>query len=362
MTSFLSTPIRKKQRTTNYCGSTITSATPSLIDLIPAIKQEDDGFTKFGLRQGKIVFPDKAMQQHPGSAAAAWQPPPKNTSTINSSSSGDLIIKLNKYGGAQEENSNESRRTIINNTLAVKFSAPPDAKRFSFNLVSPDHDGFSNILFHFNPRQYDKRGGGKIVLNDKIGEKWGKAINIPLSQFPVMFGRVCTILVQLDSAGFNVLVNDSGHRLHFNRRQKFKPDWDHLILQCPSTDDYGNCEKWEVEKIWWGHHAPVTTSNSSCKVAAAVPDIVDGVKQDDSLHPCKLFIRGLGKIKSDSDVERRRAYLERSFRRYGGAQGFVKTWVPKNRSYAFVETDTKEKADLALKEMANSFCLSRAIR
>lgn len=331
MTSFLSTPVsRKKQR--------IDRGPSSLIDLIPQ-EEGDHAFPKkFGLLQGCLAF------------GSTWRPP----QNAASSSTGALSLLLKKYGVYPSNNKN---RPIVNNTLVIKCSVPADAKRFSFNIAAPTHDNFCNILFHFNPRQYEH--GGKVVLNDKCNGVWGRAIDIPLSEFPVVFGRQCVFTVQMDAMGFNVFV-DGKRGAHFHHRQQLKSSWEFLVLQCPSTDDYGNREDWKVEQVWWGDGAPIVAHRAH-QSTISPSEVIPGVPQGDSLHPRKLFIRRLTKLSTDSDLEKRRAMLERAFSRYGGRLG-VTTWVPKNRSYAFVEAETQEKADLAILEMGSSFCISRARR
>jgi len=48
-----------------------------------------------------------------------------------------------------------------NNTVAIKFHAPDESSRFSVNIAQQDHGGYENILFHFNPRHFQR--GGQLV-------------------------------------------------------------------------------------------------------------------------------------------------------------------------------------------------------
>ena len=50
------------------------------------------------------------------------------------------------------------------NTIAIKFRAPKDSSRFSLNITTSDgaRDGYDDVLFHFNPRQFKK--GGQLIL------------------------------------------------------------------------------------------------------------------------------------------------------------------------------------------------------
>lgn len=73
-----------------------------------------------------------------------------------------------------------------NNTVAIKFMAPMDSRRFSVNITTLEHNtDFDSILFHFNPRQREK--GGQLVVNDKQVGNWGQAVSIPLSQVYVSY-------------------------------------------------------------------------------------------------------------------------------------------------------------------------------
>ena len=67
----------------------------------------------------------------------------------------------------------------------------------------------------------------------------------------------------------------------------------------------------------------------------------------------------MSKIQTDSEIDFRRAELERAFRKYGGSQGVVCT-VPKNATFAFVEMENETMAGLALQEMASKYKLNRA--
>ena len=125
-----------------------------------------------------------------------------------------------------------------NNTLGVKFSAPKDSKRFSINIAAPDHDNYYSVLFHFNPRQFEK--GGQVVINDKKSGIWGQAINIPLLTFPLMFGEASTtLIVQINSEGFDVFVNNR-HCARLEHRVPLSRKAGPFMLQLPSTDDSGS--------------------------------------------------------------------------------------------------------------------------
>jgi hypothetical protein len=89
---------------------------------------------------------------------------------------------------------------------------------------------------------------------------------------------------------------------------------------------------------------------------------IAGVNQFNSMHPRKLFLSGLSKIYTESDVDHRRAELERAFSKYGGERGVVQVIVPTNSTYAFVEMETEHLSEMALQEMAGQYRLNRARR
>ena len=93
-----------------------------------------------------------------------------------------------------------------NNTVAIKFAAPTSSKRFSINIAGPKHEHYSSVLFHFNPRQFEK--GGLLVINDKQEGTWGQAINIPLSTLGLIFGQQSnTLIIQINGDGFDVFLD-----------------------------------------------------------------------------------------------------------------------------------------------------------
>jgi hypothetical protein len=272
-----------------------------------------------------------------------------------------------------------------NNTLAIKFSAPSDSKRFSFNICPLDHNNFSDVLLHFNPRQFE--AGGRLVLNSQDQGTWGQAMNVPASTLPLIFGQPsCTLIVQIQSSGFDIFL-DSKHIAHLtHRRPPFNKNdaaavgtpsssssSASLVLNFPATDDYNHPEKWTVHKVWWGYKPPMTTTNinitssssssstssSTSSTTAAPPP---GAVKTLNLHhpPRKLFLRGLAKLASDREIEYRKAELERAFRKYGGPRGVKVIIAPKYKSFAFVEMEEASQTDVALREMKSRYCISRA--
>lgn len=237
-----------------------------------------------------------------------------------------------------------------NNTLAIKFHAPADSKRFSINIAASDNDDFETVLFHFNPRHHER--GGNLVINDKQEGTWGQAINIPLSQIPVIFGQLSsTLLIQINGEGYDVFLQDV-HCARLEHRQELPRGKTNLVVQFPSTDDYGAPENWRVLKVWWGT-CPIKAREDLSGVA--------GVNWYDSLHPRKLFVSGLTKLYSAADIELRIATLERDFRKYGGDRG-VQVIAPPNATYAFVEMESEQQCDLALQEMGEQYRINRARR
>lgn len=125
--------------------------------------------------------------------------------------------------------------------------APVDSKRFSINIATPDNDQFNSVLFHFNPRLRER--GGQLVVNDKQEGIWGQSIAIPLSQVPLMFGQTaCTIMIQINGEGFDIFIENK-HCARLEHRKELPVGNTNLVLQFPSTDDYGSPENWVVYKV-----------------------------------------------------------------------------------------------------------------
>lgn len=356
MSSLTSAPIRKKRL------SGAKHPRPGSSSLIRNIVPPDAASTnrcpkEYGLVREKQVFPATASSS-PDVAVRRWEPPENATSPND----GCLAVPLrNSSSPSPNKNNNDNSISETNsreNTVVLKATVPSESKRFSFNIASEQHhDNFNNILFHFNPRQHEK--GGVLVLNDKTNGTWGKAVAIPLCQLPVViFGRPrqqkLTIGIQVRPAGFDVFL-DGRHCARLERHgdaRRHLDGNDSLVVHCPSTDDSGKREDWLLESVWWGHREPRKSNITSSADVAGANDF-------NREHPRKLFLRGLAKAVTASEVELRRSQLERAFRKYGGRHG-VHVVVPRNRGFAFVETESKEKADLALKEMSGHFLLSRA--
>ena len=238
-----------------------------------------------------------------------------------------------------------------NNTIAVKFHAPKDSSRFSVNITTSDgRDGrYDDVLFHFNPRHFQR--GGHLVLNDKTEKMWGNDVSVPLSTLPVMFGvDACTLVVQINDEGFDVFV-EGVHCARLEHRRALPAAADKrrrpsLILQFPSSDDYGNPENWIVYRVWWGRKRSMVDPEKLESVA--------GVNIHSAVHPRRLFVSGLSRLLTDPEVDLRRAELERAFRKYGGPTGAVAVSLQKNSTFAFVDVATEGQADLAILEMASS--------
>ena len=319
--------IRKKQRTEQAEPS-------SLIANLQAAQTPPHDFSKsLELNNGTTLFPQTTQD-------GQWTPPEGASHPNDNAFSVDLL----------DFDMQQAQNGVGNNTLAIKFQAPSDSKRFSLNLAAPDHNDFDSILFHFNPRQHER--GGQLVINDKQDGIWGQSIAVPLSQVPLMFGQTsCTLIIQVNGEGFDIFL-EGQHCARLEHRREIENDVGKLILQFPSTDDYSSPENWIVYRVWWGSR-PLLAQTDVSGVA--------GVNLYSSLHPRKLFVSGLSRIFSEADVDLRRAELERAFHKYGGAHG-VTVIAPTNVTYAFVETESEKQADLALTELAGTYRLNRARR
>lgn len=329
-----SQPVLKKKKRIESDPSEPTS---SLIANITVAQTPPHDFSKtLALVPGRTLWPTTISTTEP----AAWTPPAGCTQP----NEGAFAVHLDNFDILQAQNGSG------NNTVAVKFTAPSDSKRFSINIAAPDHEEFHSVLFHFNPRQHER--GGQLIVNDKQEGIWGQAIAIPLSQVPLVFGQTaCTLLIQVNGEGFDIFL-EGQHCARLEHRKEIATDTDHLVLQFPSTDDYGSPENWLVHKVWWGNQ-PILAKGDLANVA--------GVHTYNALHPRKLFVSRLAKIFSEAEVDLRRAELERAFRQYGGVHG-VSVIVPTNATFAFVETESERAADLALQEMTAQYRVSRARR
>ena len=337
------------QRKERRRSSQLNAAASSLIaNMTHAATPPHDFSEKLELTvvKGKVLFPSSHTADQSGRVTTnefQWSPP----EGVFSPNDGALEVELPDFDVARAETGQG------NNTVAIKFTAPADSRRFSINIArgGADNDSFNSVLFHFNPRS--REHGGKLVVNDKQDGMWGQAINIPLSQLPLMFGQTaCTLLIQINGEGFDIFLENQ-HCARLEHRKELPAGPTNLVLQFPSTDDSGKPENWTVYKVWWGNKAILANKGD----VSGVP----GVNNFNSVHPRKIFISGLGKISTQPEVDIRRAELERAFRPYGGDRG-VECIVPTNATYAFVEMESERMADLALQEMAAQYRMNRARR
>mmetsp|Transcript_25265 Transcript_25265/g.41004 ORF Transcript_25265/g.41004 Transcript_25265/m.41004 type:complete len:603 (-) Transcript_25265:168-1976(-) len=289
---------------------------------------------------GTVLFPTSIQEK-------TWRPPSNPANFMD----GCLELDLPDFdpNNLQQPNNNNNSS---NNTLAIKFHAPQESARFSINIATPHHNGYDSILFHFNPRQFQR--GGQLVINNKKESMWGNDLSVPLSTLPLVFGKTaCTLIVQINDEGFDVFV-EGVHCARLEHRMDLPKLRGPLCLQFPASDDYGNPEDWEVYRVWWGYKDSMTAGKDLSGVA--------GVNIYSSVHPKKLFVSGLPKIHSDPEMDLRRAELERAFRKYGGPNGAVLVSVQKDSTFAFVEVASEQQADLALVEMAGRYRVNKARR
>jgi len=207
--------------------------------------------------KGKVLFPTDPTEPR-------WTPP----SSPSNPNDGALLVELNDFdiGKASDGRGN--------NTVAIKFSAPGDSKRFSINIGDPNHDDFDSILFHFNPRQFER--GGQLVINDKQTGIWGQAVNLPLSQVPLIFGQASiTLQIQITGEGFDIFIEDK-HCARLEHRKELPSKPCSLFLQFPSSDDYASPENWIVYRTWWGNKAIMAKTDLSN---------VPGVNSFNAIHP-----------------------------------------------------------------------------
>jgi len=211
----------------------------------------------YSITLGKKLFPTSAEE-------ISWAPSPHASGPDD----GALTLELDAFDVSQAQNG------MGNNTCAIKFMTPEEAKRFSINIAGPDHNNFHSVLFHFNPRHYER--GGQLVLNNKQEGMWGQAVNVPLSTIPLIFGQTsCALIIQINGEGFDVFLNDK-HIARLEHRRELASGKNSLFLNLPATDDYNNPENWVVYKVWWGNRPIMAKGDLS-----GVP----GYKSFNSLHP-----------------------------------------------------------------------------
>ena len=204
--------------------------------------------------KGKFLLPTSQDE-------ASWSPP----ASAISPNDGAFLVELDNFDITKAQNGTG------NNTIALKFTAPSDSKRFryakpgscflrvvcsgsvlsstglftivlsiccSLNIAGPSHDDFNSVLFHFNPRQHER--GGHLVVNDKQEGIWGQAISLPLSQIPLIFGQTSvTLIIQINGDGFDIFLEEK-HCARLEHRVELPSKPCSLFLQFPSCDDYGS--------------------------------------------------------------------------------------------------------------------------
>uniref|UniRef100_A0A7S1FPE0 Galectin n=1 Tax=Corethron hystrix TaxID=216773 RepID=A0A7S1FPE0_9STRA len=278
--------------------------------------------------KGTVLLPEPGADETKG-----WTPtaPTNSASTFADDGPGPLEIRLADFEQAR------AAMGLGNNTLAIKFTAPEDSKRFSLNITTKDHEYFQNVLFHFNPRQFAK--GGQLIINNRKEGTWGQNIKVPLNNLPPMFGEPCTVMFQIHGDGFDVFV-EGKHCARLEHRTPLPPGRCDLVLQFPNTDDYGSPESWLVHKVWWGHKMFIAENNVKN---------IPGVNANSSIHQKKIFVSGLERIYTDEEADRRKTELERAFKLYAGTMLVPQVTVPL-AAFAFVELATAADTDDALKD------------
>lgn len=262
----------RSEEASNLLTSLMTAQTP------PHDFSKSLGLTAF---KGKVLFPTTPEESR-------WTPP----DTAMDPNDKAFLVELGNFDIGEASNGKG------NNTVAIKCNAPGESKRFrsvlycemmmlcfgfadtsflvfhSINIAGPDHNDFDSVLFHFNPRQFER--GGQLVINDKQSGIWGQAINLPLSQVPLMFGQTSiTLQIQITGDGFDIFIEDK-HCARLEHRKELPSGPCSLFLQFPSSDDYGSPENWIVYKTWWGNKAIMAKGD-----LAGIP----GVNSFNAIHP-----------------------------------------------------------------------------
>jgi hypothetical protein len=240
------------QRKTKNANATQAS---SLIATLKAAATPLHEFSSaYELDNGEILYPKEGMGPED-----FWSPPLEGP--VSSPNEGALEVILDKFDLQLADNGTGP------NTIGIKFKAPSDSKRFSINIsVANEHNNFDSVLFHFNPRQHQK--GGQLVINDKKEGQWGQAINIPLSQLPMIFGQTTsTLVIQINSEGFDVFI-EKEHCARLEHRTSLPSGQTRLVMQFPSSDDSGSPERWNILKVFWGGTSMTSETKSSLSISS----------------------------------------------------------------------------------------------
>ena len=157
-------------------------------------------------------------------------------------------------------------------TLVLKLSVPPEANRWSINIVpnGPMSETVGEVLFHFNPRVVNKTLGSTLLMNNKV-VRWNRnEYKYGASQYPwtrPLFSSETgfEVMIQVYPGGFAVFIDGAfctffGHRSdlsfhttssHTTYGASSSPS---LKLQVVLVDDFNDKpETLEVHKVWWGY-------------------------------------------------------------------------------------------------------------
>ena len=162
--------LRKKVTTSTAPVSLIQSAPGG--EMLPTPPHEFSKTLDLDNLHGIKLYPQKISDDL---ERKYWSPPSNATHFTD----GSLDLELTNF--------DSTKLDVSNNTLAIKFMAPSESSRFSLNIAGPGHREYYDVLFHFNPRQFQK--GGQLIVNDKQEGIWGNAVTAPLSSLPLVFGE-----------------------------------------------------------------------------------------------------------------------------------------------------------------------------
>ena len=186
-------------------------------------------------------------------------------------------------------------------TLALRLTVPPDAKRWSINISPRDHCQFTNVLLHFNPR-YKKK---QLEMNDKQGT-WGTSNH--RTDFQALHAQVgpgtVDLVIHIRADGFSIYSN--GRFCTFFPHRRDITRYGALRLTVPALDDNGNQEKLVLHKVWWGRQDPFRY-----EVPTPVLDKALAVRRDElPAGPRTVTIEGLPALDDGPDMFQRLMDLE----------------------------------------------------
>ena len=177
-----------------------------------------------GGRSGTVLCPSAKDNEN----EAGWTSP----STVDHSSEGALEIELSDFDSSQIE------LGTGNKTIDVKSQALSTSERFSFNVAAPKYRDYFDVLFYFNPRQFEK--GVMLALNDKQEGMCGHSVSAHFNSLPhfVFIKEYITLIIQISGNRCDVMLNVKCRDRTARRSRSITNDKCSLNLQLSNHKHY----------------------------------------------------------------------------------------------------------------------------